>query len=167
MLDKMRDSGLFGGDIVQGIGLSNNLTAKHNNEEDSNPKAFTQNLIEICNMFINSSLAWKVRCHLISSMILFFFCHNNSFFFDKEIMENKTRYSLSSKILRIVDDVGFQYIEKDENEDFIFSNIAMVANRTEKSLYRMCYEFPSTIKYSNNYICVSGQVWNDFDEKGV
>ena len=81
-------------------------------------------------------------------------------------MENKTRYNLSSQILRVVDDVGFQYIEKEENEGFIFSNVAMVANRTEKSIYRMCYEFPSTIKYANNYICVSGQVWNDFEEKG-
>ena len=80
-------------------------------------------------------------------------------------MENKTRYNLSSQILKVIDDVGFQYIDKDENEGFIFNHIAMVANKTEKS-NRMCYEFSSTIIPSNNYICVSEEVWNDYDEKG-
>ena len=80
-------------------------------------------------------------------------------------MENKTRYNLSSQILKVIDDVGFQYIDKDENEGFIFNHIAMVANKTEKS-NRMCYEFSSTILPSNNYICVSEEVWSDYDEKG-
>ena len=69
MLDRMRDYGLFGGDIVLGIELANNLMAKHEEEEDSNPKDFTQNLVEICNLFINSSLAWKVKHILLESFL--------------------------------------------------------------------------------------------------
>lgn len=82
MLDRMRDYGLFGGDIVLGIELANNLMAKHEEEEDSNPKDFTQNLVEICNLFINSSLAWKVKHILLHIPIHKFKFFNNFCSFD-------------------------------------------------------------------------------------
>ena len=87
MRDKIRNSNLYGGDILRLTRLMEPLAEKHARHMLENSEAinreFTENMFKVTDAFLNSSIAWM------------------------EINEESQRYDSSSKVLSSVDSVSY------------------------------------------------------------
>ena len=137
MVSSMRDSDIFGGDIISGIDIAEDIIDKSENEGQCNSEELIHNLLEIYDILFspNNSVAWK------------------------EINNHSMRFLKTSSILTNVDRIGIDCI-LDPFAPYELNHISVKTSMANENQSSICYSF------SNGSICLSDSIISSLEGEG-